>query len=65
MEYFPAHISCIEHLEKMRWGENPHCPHCASVKVGRKHENDRVEHWNCYDCKSRYNVLSGTIFQVT
>lgn len=35
------------------------------MNVARKQENDRVGRWNCYDCKSSYNVLSGTIFQGT
>ena len=62
---FPDHESCIEHLERVRWGDTPACPHCGAVNVARKAENDRIGRWNCRECKSSFNVLSGTIFQKT
>lgn len=62
---YPDQESCIEHLEDIRWGDTPACPHCGSVKVARKCENDRVGRWNCHDCKASFNVLSGTIFHKT
>ena len=62
---FPDQDSCIEHLEGVRWGDAPHCPHCASVKVARKADGERRGRWNCHDCHASYNVLSGTIFQKT
>ncbi len=65
MEQYPDHESCINHLEKVRWGDNPHCPHCASVKVGRRNESKRVGRWNCFDCHASFNVLAGTFFQGT
>ena len=33
--------------------------------MARKAENDRIGSWNCRECKSSFNVLSGTIFQKT
>jgi len=62
---YPDHESCIEHLEKVRWGDKPLCPHCGSEHVARKSENDIIGRWNCHSCCSSYNVLSGTIFQQT
>lgn len=62
---FPDHESCLEHLEKVRWGDVPHCPGCNSEKVTRKADGERVGRWNCYECKSSFNVLSKTIFQKT
>ena len=62
---FPDHESCIEHLERVRWGDTPACPHCGALSVARKAENDRIGRWNCRECKSSFNVLSGTIFQKT
>lgn len=62
---FPDHESCLEHLEKVRWGDVPHCPGCNSGKVTRKADGERVGRWNCYECKSSFNVLSKTIFQKT
>ena len=64
-QQFPDHESCIEHLEKERWGDMPRCPHCNSDKVARKADGQRVGRWNCHECKSSFNVLSGTIYQKT
>ena len=30
---------CIEHLERIRWGDTPYCPYCGSVSVARKNES--------------------------
>lgn len=80
MEKFPTHESCIEHLESVRFKDGAYCPHCGSVKVARKSEKRNpkeyesgltikekqlIGRWNCHDCKSSFNVLSGTIFQGT
>ena len=62
---FPDQESCIQHLEKIRFADDPYCPHCGSVSVARKCDGDRVGRWNCFDCKSSFNVLSGTIFEKT
>ena len=62
---FPDHKSCIEHLEHVRWGDQGHCPHCGSLHVARKSDGERIGRWNCHDCKSSFNVLSGTIFEKT
>ena len=62
---FPDHESCIEHLERVRWHDNPGCPLCGSIRVARKADGERIGRWNCHDCHSSFNVLSGTIFQKT
>lgn len=62
---FPDHESCIEHLERVRWGKEPNCPYCGGLNVAHKQENHRQGRWNCHDCKSSFNVLAGTMFQKT
>ncbi len=62
---WPTHEACIEHLENVRWLYTPACPLCGSVSVARKADGHRVGRWNCHDCKSSFNVLSGTIFEKT
>ena len=62
---FPDQEACIEHLENIRFGDKPYCPHCGGTHVARKADGDRVGRWNCHDCKSSFNVLSGTIFEKT
>ena len=65
-ERFPTHRACIDHLEYVRWPEDrASCPHCGSLDVARKAENNRVGRWNCHACRSSFNVLSGTIFSKT
>ena len=62
---YPDQEACIEHMERVRWGDEAHCPHCGSVKVARKADGYRVGRWNCHDCTASFNVLSGTIFEKT
>ncbi len=62
---YPDQEACIEHLENVRWGDAPLCPHCGGFGVARKSEKHRIGRWNCRDCKSSFNVLSGTIFEKT
>ena len=62
---YPDQEACIEHLENIRWGDTPCCPHCGGVKVARKADANRIGRWNCHYCKSSFNVLSGTIFEKT
>ena len=62
---YPDQESCIEHLEQVRWNGTPACPHCGSIGVAPKDEGNRVGRWNCHDCKSSFNVLSGTVFSKT
>ncbi len=62
---FPDQQSCIDHLERIRFGNEPFCPLCGVVDVARKKERDLIGRWNCHACKASFNVLSKTIFQGT
>ena len=62
---FPDHDACLAHLERVRWGDDPHCPLCGGTKVARKADGHRVGRWNCHTCRASFNVLSGTIFEKT
>ena len=59
---YPNQEACIEHLEKVRWHSEPHCPHCDSVRVARKIDGERIGRWNCHACHRSYNVLANTVF---
>lgn len=65
MNQFIDQKSCIEYLEKVRWGSQPHCPYCESLNVARKEEIGKVGRWNCHLCKSSFNVLAKTLFAKT
>jgi transposase-like protein len=62
---FPDQEACIEYLERVRWADDPYCPHCGATNVARKADSGRIGRWNCYGCASSFNVLSATIFEKT
>ena len=64
-ERFPDQEACIEHMERIRFSAQAYCPLCGGMKVSRKSDGARIGRWNCRDCKSSFNVLSGTIFEKT
>ncbi len=62
-------------LEDLRWGEQPVCPHCGSVRKhyflkpgngsSRKTRTGTASQrrvWKCADCRKQFSVLTGTIF---
>lgn len=56
---FATEQSCLDYLEKARWGEKPQCAHCASEKV-YKFKSGKL--WKCGTCKKQFTVKIGTIF---
>ena len=67
MERFPDQESCIAHLERIRWGDKPICPHCECKNVVRKNEDGigRVGRYHCHDCGASFKVTCGTVFHGT
>lgn len=68
MVRFPDQEACIEHLEQIRWGDTPKCPHCESQEVyKRDHETEtgRIGRWNCQSCNATFKVTCGTVFHGT
>lgn len=62
-------------LEELRWGDQPVCPHCGSVRklyflnpangTSRKTRTGAESQrrvWKCGDCRKQFSVLTGTIF---
>lgn len=58
LDYFKDNSTCIEFLEQQRWGKNPICPFCGSKKVYRTNRG-----FKCGDCKKKFTVTVGTIFE--
>ena len=67
MERFPTQESCIEHLERIRWGNKPYCPLCDSTEVVRRTESEvgRIGRYECHDCRATFKVTQGTVFHGT
>ena len=62
MQQFPDQKSCVEYLEKKRWGDKIRCVYCNSENT-HKQPNDLRHH--CNGCRKSFNVTVGTIFHDT
>ena len=51
-----------QHMEEMRWGGNPICPHCGAAKPYRLKDGKT---FRCKDktCKRDFTVTVGTVFE--
>lgn len=62
MAAFPDEQSCIDYFTAIRWADGAFCPHCGSTRV--YHFSDNRTH-KCGDCRKRFSVKVGTIFEDT
>jgi transposase-like protein len=62
MEAFPDEQTCIDHLRAIRWANGPYCPLCGGTRI--YHFSDRRTH-KCADCRQRFSIKVGTIFEDT
>ena len=59
---------CRNHLEKLRWNDEPICPHCGSQNEYHYRLKDRGIFkglYKCKDCRCRFTVTVGTMFEKT
>ena len=61
MSRFPDEQTAREHVERMRWGDTPYCPHCQSERISRP-KNERPQPYRCKDCRKFFSVKTGTVF---
>lgn len=62
MQAFPDEQTCIDHLRAIRWKSGPFCPYCGSTRV--YDFSDKRTH-KCADCRQRFSIKVGTIFEDT
>lgn len=62
---WPTREACIEHLERVRWGNTPACPFCGLETVARHTEGAQQSRWQCWDCRKSFSATVGTIFHNT
>ncbi len=60
MDTFKDEQSCISHLKEIKWGGKPYCPHCGCEKI---YEFKDQRTFKCSDCRKRFSVKVGTIFE--
>ena len=60
--------AAVEFMEKMRWGDEPHCPHCGDSNVYQMRDAKSGERshrflWRCRGCKRQFTVRIGTVLE--
>lgn len=60
---FTNEEAAVAHMEKDRWGAEPHCPHCGSLKVHKMAGKTQAGMWLCNDCRDKFTVRTGTVFE--
>ena len=59
---FHDEAKALAHIEASRWGGEPHCGHCGSVRV-RRLEGKMVGYFQCNDCREKFTVRTGTVME--
>ena len=62
MDAFPDEQTCLDHLRSIRWKGGEFCPHCGATRI--MHFADKKT-FKCSDCRQRFSIKVGTIFQDT
>ena len=62
MAAFPDEQSCVDHLRAIRWRDGEFCPHCQGNRIYTF--SDRKT-FKCGDCRQRFSIKVGTIFEDT
>jgi transposase-like protein len=62
---FSTEEKCREYLEAQRWGNTPACPCCGSTNVHRFATNNRIFKCREKQCRSKFSVTVGTIYENT
>lgn len=61
MSRFPTEQVAREHVERIRWGDSPICPHCGCVRIASV-KNENPMPYRCKDCRKFFSVKTGTVF---
>jgi transposase-like protein len=55
-----------EYIERVRWGNNPICPHCSAGSATKLNGNaTRPGVYKCKSCKGQFTVTTSTVFHGT
>lgn len=61
----PDEQAAIDHLTGIRWKHGKFCPLCGNVDAARIGTLTGTNIHKCYDCRRRFSIKVGTIFQDT
>jgi len=62
MSAFPDEQSCLDHLREIRWRDGEFCSYCGGTRI--YHFSD-LKTFKCGDCRQRFSIKVGTIFEDT
>ena len=62
---FPDEQAPINHLTAIRWKEGKFCPLCGNADAARIGTLTGTNTHKCYECRKRFSIKVGTIFQDT
>lgn len=68
IEVLDTEQKCREYIEELRWNGEPVCPHCGSVRDNHyklKQAGRFNGLYKCKDCRERFTVRIGTMFEGT
>ena len=51
------------HCEVSRWGGEPSCPHCGSVRIARLAGKTQSVYFLCNDCREKFTIRTGSIME--
>ena len=57
---FPDERAAIEYLESRRWSAGVVCPHCDGTRTTRQRS---YQYHQCRDCRKKFTVRTGTVFE--
>jgi transposase-like protein len=60
---FTDEATAMAHMEADRWPDGPHCPFCGSTNVHRMGGETQAGMFLCNDCRDKFTVRSGTVFE--
>ncbi|MEQ8903950.1 IS1595 family transposase [Ekhidna sp.] len=60
LTYFSDETKAVEYYENIRWGDEPACPHCGSVKPYKTNRGYKCREKECH---KKFTVRTGTIFE--
>jgi transposase-like protein len=58
----PDERAAINYFRSIRWASGEHCPYCGTTKV---YEFAKSNTFKCADCRKRFSLRVGTIFEGT
>jgi transposase-like protein len=51
------------HIAASRWGGEPSCPHCGSLRVRRMEGKTQAGYFLCNDCRDKFTVRTGSVME--